>query len=246
MKKLFICTLILALFISFGGVGYAAENISLDETESNLVSNENVEEVAYTEGNSKYVDSTLKNEDVYINSFLEYDEETDTISVDALLEDDYGNNLEKTFNITILEMYDADNFRASFIDQATGEEYIYDTTEFDAAVWPLVGVVVKFIAKKGLKKAINKWGKSIIGSMIRSSPTLAKSAAKDLGYSITKYRSHGQKVFKRSKGKGPKYITVDKDGHNGGVWKGATTIKNLGSKKTRSGTYDANLKRIGD
>ncbi|WP_218095742.1 toxin C-terminal domain-containing protein, partial [Staphylococcus aureus] len=24
------------------------------------------------------------------------------------------------------------------------------------------------------------------------------------------------------------------------------SIKNLGSKKTRSGTYDANLKRIGD
>ncbi|MBW5882016.1 hypothetical protein FYM13_10555 [Staphylococcus aureus] len=29
-------------------------------------------------------------------------------------------------------------------------------------------------------------------------------------------------------------------------WKGARSIKNLGSKKTRSGTYDANLKRIGD
>ncbi|HCY4498520.1 TPA: hypothetical protein O1U09_001509, partial [Staphylococcus aureus] len=29
-------------------------------------------------------------------------------------------------------------------------------------------------------------------------------------------------------------------------WKGASSIKNLGSKKTRSGTYDANLKRIGD
>ncbi|GGB43053.1 hypothetical protein GCM10011409_20810 [Lentibacillus populi] len=83
--------------------------------------------------------------------------------------------------------------------------------------------------------------------MIRATPAVAKAAAKDLGYSATKYISHGQKVFKRGKkGKGPKYITVDKDGHNGGVWKGASTVKKLGSKKTRSGTYDAELKRIGD
>lgn len=83
--------------------------------------------------------------------------------------------------------------------------------------------------------------------MIRSVPAVAKAAAKDLGYLSTKYVSHGQKVFKQGKkGKGPKYITPDKDGHNGGAWKGASTVKNLGSKKTRSGTYDANLKRIGD
>jgi len=44
----------------------------------------------------------------------------------------------------------------------------------------------------------------------------------------------------------PKYITPDRDGHNNGAWKGASSVKNLGSKKTRSGTYDANLKRIGD
>uniref|UniRef100_UPI001F0BB96C toxin C-terminal domain-containing protein n=1 Tax=Staphylococcus aureus TaxID=1280 RepID=UPI001F0BB96C len=48
-------------------------------------------------------------------------------------------------------------------------------------------------------------------------------------------------VYKRQQ-----YISVDKDGHRGGAWKGASSIKNLGSKKTRSGTYDANLKRIGD
>lgn len=52
-------------------------------------------------------------------------------------------------------------------------------------------------------------------------------------------------VQENSKGR-PQYISVDKDGHRGGAWKGASSIKNLGSKKTRSGTYDANLKRIGD
>lgn len=94
--------------------------------------------------------------------------------------------------------------------------------------------------------AIKKYGKTVVTTMIRTSPQVAAQAAKNLGYSATKYVSHGKKVFKRN-GKGsPKYITPDRDGHNNGAWKGASSVKNLGSKKTRSGTYDANLKRIGD
>lgn len=134
MKKILICTLILTIFISFGGVGtFAAttEDVVSDE-ELNLVSDKNVEEVIYSEGESKYVESTLENEDIYINSLLEYSEETDTISVSAALVDDYGNNLNKTFDITILELYDNENFKALFIDRETGEEYLYDTTELKA------------------------------------------------------------------------------------------------------------------
>ncbi|WP_409269987.1 toxin C-terminal domain-containing protein [Pseudomonas sp. KCJK9044] len=36
------------------------------------------------------------------------------------------------------------------------------------------------------------------------------------------------------------------DKHNGGVWKGADSVKKLGSRRTRSGTYDMDLNRIGD
>ncbi|WP_187291017.1 toxin C-terminal domain-containing protein [Clostridium novyi] len=46
--------------------------------------------------------------------------------------------------------------------------------------------------------------------------------------------------------KGRKYITPDIDSHNGGVWKMADSIKKLGSRKTRMGTYDKHLNRIGD
>lgn len=67
-------------------------------------------------------------------------------------------------------------------------------------------------------------------------------AAKKLGFSRTNYKSHGQPVYK----KGNRYITPDVDGHNGGVWKMADSIKNLGSRSTRMGTYDAKLNRIGD
>lgn len=70
----------------------------------------------------------------------------------------------------------------------------------------------------------------------------ADAAASELGFQKTNYRSHGQPVYK----KGNKYITPDTDGHNGGIWKMADSVENLGSKSTRMGTYDKNLKRIGD
>ena len=73
----------------------------------------------------------------------------------------------------------------------------------------------------------------------------SSSTPESLGYKKTNERSHGQAVYKNSKGK-PKYITKDVDSHNGGAWKGADSVKDLGSKKTRTGTYDSKLNRIGD
>ena len=61
---------------------------------------------------------------------------------------------------------------------------------------------------------------------------------------------HGQAVYYNSKTK--KYISRDvgsNDGggaHIGGVWKEADSVAKLGSKETRNGTLDANMKRIGD
>lgn len=72
----------------------------------------------------------------------------------------------------------------------------------------------------------------------------ATSAAKKLGYQKTNYRSHGQSVYYNSKNK--TYITPDIDGHNGGVWKMAKSVKDLSSKDTRMGTYDENLVLIGE
>jgi RHS repeat-associated protein len=75
----------------------------------------------------------------------------------------------------------------------------------------------------------------------------AKAQAEKLGYKPTKERSQGAQVFKKGgKGEGPNFITRDRDSHNGGAFKGASKAKDLGSKETRSGTYDKQLKRIGD
>lgn len=62
------------------------------------------------------------------------------------------------------------------------------------------------------------------------------------GYHKLNERCHGQAIFTNGK----KYISRDIDQHKGGYWKMASSIKNLHSKQTRDGTYDEDLKRIGD
>jgi len=81
------------------------------------------------------------------------------------------------------------------------------------------------------------------GGAIFKSTKEATEAANNLGFKKIKETVHGQAVFK----KGREYITRDIDGHLGGAWKKATSVKKLGSKTTRDGTFSADLKtRIGD
>lgn len=87
----------------------------------------------------------------------------------------------------------------------------------------------------------------LVHNMCEMNNKQATEAAKKLGYKkTTGNSSHGKAVFKNPKApRSKRYITVDVDGHNGGVWKAASSIKNLGSRTTRSGTYDISLRRIG-
>ena len=72
----------------------------------------------------------------------------------------------------------------------------------------------------------------------------AEEAAKKLGYTKVKnISSHGQAVFKNpSAQRMMRYISADVDLHSGGVWKAAATIRDLESKATRTGTFDALLR----
>ena len=74
----------------------------------------------------------------------------------------------------------------------------------------------------------------------------ATAAAKKLGYTkVNGATSHGNAVFTNPKASNAlRYITADADVHSGGVWKAANSIVNLGSKATRSGTYNALLEWI--
>ncbi len=64
---------------------------------------------------------------------------------------------------------------------------------------------------------------------------------KKMGYVKIRERSEGEAVFR----KGNKYISFDKKGHNGGVWKMARSVDGLKSRTTRLGTFDKFLNYIG-
>jgi Novel toxin 21 len=78
----------------------------------------------------------------------------------------------------------------------------------------------------------------------------ATASATKLGYVKTKEISNRQAVYmvtKASTVKGLTYISPDVDSHNGGAWKAANSVANLGSKTTRLGTYNEDLTvRVGD
>ena len=69
----------------------------------------------------------------------------------------------------------------------------------------------------------------------------------DINYRKINERSYGCAVYERvGHGPYPRYITRDRKGHRGGAWKGAQTIKDILGKATRAGTYDEQLRRIGE
>lgn len=78
----------------------------------------------------------------------------------------------------------------------------------------------------------------------------ATEAAKKAGFHPTGQFAHKEMVYYNPVTK--KYISRDvgsgdgKGAHNGGVWKMANSIKDLGRKETRLGTFDANFNKIGD
>jgi hypothetical protein len=70
----------------------------------------------------------------------------------------------------------------------------------------------------------------------------ATEAAEALGFRRVNETVNGQAVYTD----GRRYITRDIDGHNGGAWKMAYSVKDIASKETRFGTFDSNLNCIGD
>jgi RHS repeat-associated protein len=94
------------------------------------------------------------------------------------------------------------------------------------------------------------WAGGFFGKAVRGSGAVFKTtkdalkAAEALGYRKIKETVHGEAVFTN----GRNFITRDATGHKkDGAWKVAESIEALGSKNTRSGTWNADLTvRIGD
>jgi hypothetical protein len=74
-------------------------------------------------------------------------------------------------------------------------------------------------------------------------PKQAEQTAGLLGYTPTTRTMMHKRVFTD----GSNYIVVDRTNHlRQAAWKMADSIEALKSKSTRGGTYDINLKQIGD
>jgi hypothetical protein len=69
----------------------------------------------------------------------------------------------------------------------------------------------------------------------------ATQMAARVGYKSTNHIVKGQRVFTNGKN----FIVQDIDSYSGGLWKMAKTVSDLGSKRTRVGTYDYNLDYVG-
>ncbi|QDQ03437.1 hypothetical protein FOH38_17770 [Lysinibacillus fusiformis] len=228
--------------------------VSNEEAVQTLENSVQIEKEVITDNNTLVVTS-LKTDELEATSDINFNLETSEISVDTTLVDNLGNSISNQFEVHFLHIQGED-FKAIFVDQETGEEIYVSTDEVQASIAPLV-VVLATVARYGLTRAIAKHGATRVAQATASNAlktklptdTVARELAAELGYVATKQSSAGAKIFFRSAKdtvKGPQYIVRDTTSHKGGVWKGATKIENIGSSKTRSGTYDAVLTRIAD
>lgn len=108
-------------------------------------------------------------------------------------------------------------------------------------VVPVAGGVVRKIGEP-LSQAVTSALKGISDARKISAPVFATTkeaaiAAEAMGYKRIHQTLNNQAIFK----KGDSYITRDIDGHHGGAWKEASSIKNLSSKELRNGTFNADL-----
>ena len=117
------------------------------------------------------------------------------------------------------------------VNSIVPDERLHDTYNFEVADYHTY-----FVGESGV------WVHNQCNAVYKTTKE-AKQAAEALGFKKINETVHdGQAVFK----KGKRYITRDVDGHNGGAWKMAKSVKDLGSKETRLGTFDKDLNRIGD
>lgn len=154
MKNKLIALLLASIItITYGNFAEAAEVIKETDINSadSKVNENNIDENIYTKDNRNYIENNYNSNDLDIESSLEFDQNTDKITVDASLNDEYGNNLDKTYDVTFLRIVNENDFKAEFTDQDTGEKLVYDTNEVKASVAPVVAVLVGFRLNKVLK-----------------------------------------------------------------------------------------------
>lgn len=190
------------------------------------------------EENSDEVNVTtkLEAENTNIQTDMNINQETGEITVTGIRELENGEKEINHYNVLIEEIEGTD-FKATFVDQKTGEHYKISTLEAQASIVPaiIVGVVAKF----GIKWAIKKYGKKLIIK------TFKKTAIKQAIKKVSKF-SVSNKHLSNAGGRYRKFNTTSKSKVNKWI-KEALQSKNLSftinDNKKLSFVITANLKK---
>jgi hypothetical protein len=146
---------------------------------------------------------------------------------------------------TLLELVPVYGSGESVLQLITGQSSL--TGEEASRIWAAVGLVP---IAGGMVRKVGEPVVETLASALRAldgpifkTTKEATQAAEALGYRRINETVNGQAVYTNGKS----YISRDVDGHNGGAWKEADSVKNLGTKESRNGTFNADLStRIGD
>jgi filamentous hemagglutinin len=146
---------------------------------------------------------------------------------------------------TLLELTPVYGSGESALQLITGRSSL--TGEEANRIWAAVGLVPLaggMVRKVGepVVETLTSVLRALDGPVFKTTREAAQ-AAQALGFRRINETVNGQAVFTDGKN----YISRDVDGHNGGAWKAADSVKELGTKETRAGTWNSDLtKRIGD
>ena len=146
---------------------------------------------------------------------------------------------------TLIELLPAYGTSESVVQLITGRSSLTgeEADRFWAAVGlvPVAGGMVRKIGEP-VADALVSTLRALEGPVFKTTKE-ATQAAQALGSKRINETMNGQAIYTNGKF----YISRDVDGHNGGAWKMADSIKNFGSKNTRLGTFNADLtKKIGE
>lgn len=123
-----IIILFLAIIITFTYGNFAEASVVIKEANINnsnsKINTNKINENIYSKNNRNYIDNNFKSKDLNIESSLEHDLNTDKITVDASLKDNYNNKLDKTYDVKFLRIVNENDFKAEFTDQDTEKNNI--------------------------------------------------------------------------------------------------------------------------
>lgn len=139
-------------------------DLTTTETIEPLNNNSNTNNIVvedYTKNQTGYIDTSIDNQGLTVESQLELDFETNHMTVDAVIADAEGNLVNKSFDVAIEKVNNEEDFSAILTDSETLSTYKIDSSEASASWYPLVVIAIN-VARFGVQQAIKKYGKTAV------------------------------------------------------------------------------------